>query len=158
MPLPLRPDDADDKTVIVPIVGGTMELTDYVMRQGGIDPYASAKRDFLERTRAERLELRAAEHTRQLKATLATVRAHAARAWARADLDAPARRAALFELWDDAAEDGTPELIAAGDAARQAVIGFIRAHLPAGSPDAFTAGEVAALNARKLSKQAFAPY
>ncbi|MBK9031482.1 MAG: hypothetical protein IPL61_09130 [Myxococcales bacterium] len=158
VPLPLRPDDADDKAVIVPIVGGTMELTDYVMRKGGIDPYASAKRDFLERTRAERLELRAADEARQLKGALATARAHAARAWARADLDAAARRIALFELWDDAAEDGPPALVAAGDAARLGVLGFIRSHLPAGSPDAFTAAELATLNARRLSKQPFAPY
>ena len=115
-------------------------------------------RAFLERTRDERLELRKTEEKRQLERTLVTVRKHAARAWARTDLSPTARRAALFELWDDAAEDGTPALVAAGDAARLAVIGFIHSYLPATSPDAYPAAELAALNARRTSKQPFAPY
>ena len=81
-----------------------------------------------------------------------------ARAWARADLTAAARRAAIFELWDDAAETGTADELAAGEAVRTEVIGFVRAHLPAGGADAFTADELAALNARRLSKQRFEPY
>jgi hypothetical protein len=110
------------------------------------------------KTRAERLELKAADRTRELAAAARTVRKHLARAWARAELDAAARRAAIFELWDDAAEDGTAEEQAAGEAVRKEVIGFVRAHLPAGGADAFTTAELAALNARRLSKQRFEPY
>lgn len=158
LPGPQRPDDEDVEEIIVPIIGGQAELTDFAMRQAGMDPYAAAKRAFLERTRDERLELRKTEEKRQLDRTLVTVRKHAARAWARTDLSPTARRAALFELWDDAAEDGAPALVAAGDAARLAVIGFIHSYLPATSPDAYPAAELAALNARRTSKQPFAPY
>lgn len=158
MPGPERPEDEDIDEVIVPLVGATGDITDFVMRQGGLDPYADAKRAWLEKTRAERLELKAADRTRELAAAARTVRKHLARAWARAELDAAARRAAIFELWDDAAEDGTAEEQAAGEAVRKEVIGFVRAHLPAGGADAFTAAELAALNARRLSKQRFEPY
>ncbi len=158
MPGPERPEDEDIDEVIVPLVGATGDITDFVMRQGGLDPYADAKRAWLEKTRAERLELKAADRTRELAAAARTVRKHLARAWARAELDAAARRAAIFELWDDAAEDGTAEEQAAGEAVRKEVIGFVRAHLPAGGADAFTTAELAALNARRLSKQRFEPY
>lgn len=158
MPGPERPEDEDIDEVIVPLVGATGDITDFVMRQGGLDPYADAKRAWLEKTRAERLELKAADRKRQLGQAAVTVRKHLARAWARADLTAAARRAAIFELWDDAAETGTADELAAGEAVRTEVIGFVRAHLPAGGADAFTAAELAALNARRLSKQPFAPY
>ncbi|MEZ4404119.1 MAG: hypothetical protein R3B06_29120 [Kofleriaceae bacterium] len=142
----------------VPVAGGTMELTDWVMRHGGIDPYASAKRAFLDRTRDERAALRSADDRRLLKDTTQTIRKHLAQVWARGEVDAATRRAQLFELWDDAVEDGSDAEREAGDAARAAVIGFIRAHLPADGPDAYTAAELAALNAHRLSRARFAPY
>lgn len=150
--------DKPDHGGTVPIVGGRAELTDRVMRQGGQDPYAAAKRQWLDRTRDERLAIKAAAQTRKLAETTRTARAHAARVWAQTEVAPAARRAALFELWDDAAEDGPPELIEAGEAARKAVLGYIRAHLPASGPDAYTAAELDALNARRLSHQRFDPY
>ena len=69
-----------------------------------------------------------------------------------------ARRDALFELWDECAETGSEELIAAGREARKLVVGVIRARLPAGSADAFTAADLDALNRKKQSKARFAPY
>src|SRR5690606_9996144 len=71
--------------------------------------------------------------------------------WAR-EHDPIARRAALFELWDECGEDE------AGTRARALVIGWIRARLPAGSPDAFTAHELELLQTRRTSTAAFAPY
>jgi hypothetical protein len=38
------------------------------------------------------------------------------------------------------------------------VIGWIRAHLPAGEPGAFSADDIAALDAHRASRQHFAPY
>ena len=63
-----------------------------------------------------------------------------------------ARRAALFELWDECGEDE------AGLRARAIVIGWIRAKLPAGSADAYTDEELTALQTRRTSSTAFAPY
>ena len=46
--------------------------------------------------------------------------------------------------------------MAGGAAARQVIVGFIRAHLT--GADAFTSAELATLNARKKSTAEFAPY
>jgi len=78
------------------------------------------------------------------------------RLWA-STRDPAARRRALFELWDECGEGSGP-LGEAGDRARGQVIGWIAAHLPSGSADAFTAEEIASLDARRSSKQHFAPY
>ena len=72
--------------------------------------------------------------------------------------DPAARKQALFELWDECVETGDPAAVSAGEAARRLVIGFIRTHLPAGGPDAFTPAELAALARIRNSKTAFAPY
>jgi hypothetical protein len=78
------------------------------------------------------------------------------RLWA-STRDPAARRRALFELWDECGEGSGP-LGEAGQSARGQVIGWIAVHLPAGSADAFTAGEIASLDAHRSSKQHFAPY
>lgn len=72
--------------------------------------------------------------------------------------DAAGRKAALFELWDEAAETGDDRLVTAGAEARMAVLGCIRARFPASGATAFTASEITAFNARRRSKQPFAPY
>jgi hypothetical protein len=72
--------------------------------------------------------------------------------------DPAARKRGMFALWDECAETGTAEIIKAGSAARAKVLGFIRARLPAGSPDAFTRAELATLNQQKQSRAVFAPY
>lgn len=64
----------------------------------------------------------------------------------------------MFELWDDCAEAGEPAIVEAGAAVRRMILGFIRAHLPAGAPDGFTAEELAALAAARHSHAVFQPY
>ena len=67
------------------------------------------------------------------------------------------RRAALFELWDDC-DEGPDERGQAGQRARAMITGFIGAHLPRGSADAYTEDEIRLLDARGSSQQPFAPY
>jgi len=64
----------------------------------------------------------------------------------------------LFELWDECAETGDPDLVAGGQAARRLVIGAIRARFPAGSATAFTPAEIAAFARSQQSKATFQPY
>jgi hypothetical protein len=151
--------DAGDrsKAVVVPVVGGGFDLTDAFMRRKGQDPYASKKLAFLDSTRDERVQLGAAHREQQLRQTAQIVQRNLDRLWQRV-ADAPARRAALFELWDEVIEAGDDNVVLAGRAARKLIIGFIRARLPAGGPDAYTADELAALNRRRQSKTPFAPY
>jgi hypothetical protein len=133
------------------------DVTDAFLRRNKIDPYASRKLKFLDATRDERVQIGARYKQEQLARTPELVRRNLERLWASVT-DLRARKQGLFELWDDAAESGSERMIAAGDAARLAVIGFIRGHLPAGGADAFTAAEIAACNARKQSRATFAPY
>jgi hypothetical protein len=58
----------------------------------------------------------------------------------------------LFELWDEA-EAGER----AADA-RRAIERWIREHLPDGSPDAFSAAELARWNGARESTAEFQPY
>lgn len=156
-PLENDGDDGDD-AVTIPIIGGRTELTDYVMRKVGQDPYLSDKLRWMDATRDERAHISGVHRARQLEQADRIIRKHLERLWARTDLDLAAKRAALFELWDDGAEDGDQALVDAGARTRAHVIGFIRARLPAGTEGAFTAAELETFNRRRTSRARFAPY
>jgi hypothetical protein len=151
--------DAGDrsKTAIVPVLRGGFDVTDALMRSKGQDPYASKKLAFLDSTRDERVQMGAAHREQQLRRTTQLVQRNLDQLWQRV-AEPRARREALFELWDEAVETGDEPTVEAGRAARKLVVGFIRARLPAGGPDAYTADELAALNRRRHSKAPFAPY
>lgn len=138
-------------------LGGTFDVTDAMMRRQGIDPYASYKLKVLDETRDERVAIGQRYRTQQLARSRQLVQAHLTRLWA-TTTDLAARKQALFELWDDCAETGSAELVVAGRAAREHVVGFIRSKLPAGSAHAFTADELARLNRQRRSRIEFAPY
>jgi hypothetical protein len=103
------------------------------------------------------VQMGTAHREQQLRRTSQLMQRNLDQLWQRV-ADPTARRAALFELWDETIEAGDELAVEAGRAARTLVIGFIRARLPAGGPDAYTADELAALNRRRQSKAIFAPY
>jgi hypothetical protein len=153
---------ADDKAdtapvAIVPVLSGGFDATDALMRSHGQDPYFSRKLKVLDATRDERAAMRGKYDRDQLKRASEIAQAHLDRLWA-SSLDIAARKQALFELWDECAESGSADLITAGSRARAQIVGFIRAKLPEGSPDAFTTDEVARLDAHRRSTAHFAPY
>jgi len=141
----------------VPILGGGFDLTDGLMRGSGQDPYAARKLAFLDRTRAERMEMAAVDRSARLRESLQRTRADLEQLWR--GPDTPARkRHLLFLLWDECAEDGSDEVVGTARAVRGAIVGFVRRRLPAGSAHAFTAAELAAENARRTSTARFDPY
>jgi hypothetical protein len=133
----------------------TLDMQDEMMRRRGIDPYARNKLALLDRTRDQRAALGERRHRDQLAHAAQLAQANIDRLWA-TTRDAAARRLALFELWDECAETGSEELVAAGAMARALVIGAIRARLR--GDEAYTAAELAQLNARRRSSAVFAPY
>ena len=147
------------RTIIIPVFRGGFNPTDWLMRRTVGDPYASKKGAYLDATRDERAQIRANHRAEQLAQTSVIVRANLERAWA-STTDTTARKLLLFELWDETVEPAEEDsaLAAASRAARAQVIGFIRAHLPPQSKDAYRADELAALNAKKQSKATFSPY
>lgn len=132
---------------------GRVAVDDYLMRKAGIDPYASAKRQWLDKTRDERVAIGKRYRHEQLAESAKLAQRNVAFLWAKTP-DVTARKQALFELWDDCAESGDADLVAGGIAAREFIVGVIRSKLP----NAYTADELAQLNAHRKSKTVFAPY
>lgn len=157
----IEDDDNDgkmDEGGVIPILGAGFDITDGIMRAIGDDPYSAKKAAFLERTFEERAEIGRKHRNDQLEHAEQFVLHNANELWDRVDLTAEQKRALLFELWDECAETGDDKLVDAGERARAALLRFISVELPSGSDDAYPAAEVRALNARRSSKQRFAPY
>ena len=152
----LKPKDRN-VTAIVPILAGSFDVTDALMRGHGMDPYASKKLKFLDATRDERVQIGNQHRAAQLAQASVIMDQNLRALWA-AKLDLAAKKRALFELWDECVEAGDPAVVTAAQAGRRMVIGFIRSHLPADSADAFTAAELAALAKTQQSKAVFQPY
>jgi hypothetical protein len=138
-------------TLPLPILAGSFDLTDWAIRKAGGDPYSARKQKILDLTSDQRMAIGVAHRARLLARSGELMQQHIDRAAAEL-ADPAALRAALFELWDECA-DGE-----AGDRARAQVIGWIVARFPPGSADAYTDAELAAFDARRASKQPFAPY
>ena len=133
----------------------TFDATDALMRRHGIDPYASKKLKWLDETREERYRI-----GKQYKHELLGKSAQLARKnleWMWTKLTSTAeRKQALFDLWDEIAETGPDDVVAAGIAARAQIIGFVRARLT--GADAYTATELERFNGAKKSTATFDPY
>lgn len=141
----------------IPIAAGGFDLTDAFMRGRGSDPYASKKLAFLDSTRDERVRIGRQHRSEQLAQVAPVVRANLARVWS-ATTDPRQRKQALFEMWDECEETGSEEVVQAAATARALIVAFIRTHVPASGPDAYTAAELAACNRAKRSVAPFAPY
>ncbi len=131
---------------------GSFDLGDMVMGAAGVDPYAAEREAFMEENEEliQRLtdEARVATRARSLGRLRSDLRMR----WEDRTRSVERRRRDLFRLWDESSEDDDDR------AARDAVIAFIRTNLPEGSEDAYPPSEIAALNARRTSTEAFAPY
>lgn len=134
------------------------DVTDWAMRQAGIDPYAYEKRKLLDETREERAQMSAAARTERLREAQRRLPTTLAAVWADPRHPTSARRRLLFQLWDECAEQGHDEVVAAGARVRAIILAFIRTRLPAGSRDAYTVDELETLNATRTSRATFSPY
>ena len=131
-------------------LGASFDLTDAAMRYAGQDPYSSYKLKVLDKTRDERVAMGKQYRTQQLARSREIMQRNIERL-TRATRDAELLKQGLFELWDDCAEAGTDELVVAGRAAREQVMGYIRSHVR------YTADDVARLNKLRRSKMRFEP-
>jgi hypothetical protein len=127
-----------------------MDSQDRLMLRHGIDPYAKNKLAYLERTLEQRVAIGKRWRKEQLKKSVIYMQQHVARLFATTS-DPAKRKQGLFELWDECTETGTPDELAGGEAARAFVMGVIRTKVK------YTPDELRALNARRHSKQDFAP-
>lgn len=119
--------------------------------------YAPQELAWLDQTRDDRVAIGKRRERELLAHTPQIVQQHLVDAWEHGR-DLATRKRDLFELWDECAETDDDAVAEAGATARIYILAFIRSKLPADGPGAYTAAELAALNARRQSKQPFAPY
>lgn len=147
--------------------------TEWIMLAKGIDPSRSAKADLLDRTRALRTQLAIAWSRERIDERLAALDAELLALWADHERTREARRALLFERWDECDErfsvapPDIPQLamseidryrLRAASEARTRIVRFVRRHLPPSSGHRYTKAELDQLNARRVSQDRFAPY
>jgi hypothetical protein len=154
--------------VSVPLAG----LADWLTRRGQ-ERRAKEALEEAGLSESQRLMVAIAEVAETTERELAALDGELAELWVDTSKPASERRRLLFELWDECEEgDGTgrklrvtdaetaPDALReqAGERARATIETFIRKRLPAGSGDAFSPAELAALDARRRSKRPFDPY
>lgn len=150
--------DGKGTVIVLPLIGGSFDATDALLRGRGGDPYFAHKLKVLDATRDERGALRNLNRAEQLTHATALMQRNLDALWGNPRLDLAAKRRGLFELWDECAEDGDPLLVDGARDARRLVIAFIRGHLPAGGPGAYAPAELAALARHQQSRAVFDPY
>lgn len=130
----------------------SFDITDFLLRRAGEEPYLRRHTVFLRETAALREGLSTAHARRTHPEVLARLRRRLVRLWEAPQQTTAQRRRALFELWDEC--NGTP----VGALASQEVTEFVRLRLPWGHPDAFSNEELVSLNASRVRTEPFAPY
>jgi hypothetical protein len=165
-PLPRSPADRLEASEICPLnsscyalpdslmvggVGGTMDLTDEIMRALGQDPYRVEKARFLAATFEFRMKLAVAARWEDIRKSLVHLPEALADLWGDSRYSARERRRVLFQLWREI--DATPEGVRAANAIEK----FIQRRLPCGSPDAYTRSELQALQSSEAAR-VFSPY
>jgi hypothetical protein len=136
----------------------TFDLTEMIMRAIGNDPYAFEKLRVLDETREARAEMARVDRGRRFHDALDRFPRDMGKIWAYTTWSQAERRRIFFRLWDEVAEDGDAELLHAAAQVRATICGFIRRHLPADGPAAYTAEELDRLNGKRQSRARFDPY
>jgi hypothetical protein len=151
----LKGEDKTDGRVFT-IVSGGFDLTDAAMRMAGDDPYSARKREFLERTFDERVQIGTVHRAGEMEKADQTILKHLGELWQRQDFTIGQKKELVFELWDECDEKGDAKK--GGKKARAALVRWVNVHLPEDGADAFTKDELERFNAKRRSRARFAPY
>lgn len=138
--------------------GIVFDVTDSVMKKLGENPYRYEQHRLAEATREERLCRRLKVQAENERQALFSLTGELAAIWGNTALSTAERRKLLFARWDECREDKGDAGASGAGAMRAAILSFIRMNLPYGSAHAYSAHELAAFNAERLSAAAFAPY
>lgn len=155
----IKPDGALEFSDRFPIgfnKGGTFsfDLTDLAMRGKKQDPYAAEKRKFIEFSDKVRSELRKKALQESQDQALATLSDQLTLLW-RSSRSAASRRREMYEIWADSSDDKSEKLSRKG---RRIIEDFIRANLPEGSSDGYTAEELSRIAGERQNLPPFDPY
>jgi hypothetical protein len=131
---------------------GTFDLTDAVDSARGKPLYPAEKRWFMEQTAGLRAELAARDRSATLSRGRLQLRAQFEHILADAEISAAQKRAEVFALWNDCADDET------GTEAQRLIEQLVRLHMPRGSELGYASNELDQLNRRRIGRRVFAPY
>jgi hypothetical protein len=140
-----------DPNRVLGAVFATFDVNELYLRALGEDPNSFEKARFLVATSDWRQRLAVSQRDRRKDAALANQDRQLQAIWRSRRLTASERRRLLFNLWLEM--DDSPQ----GRKGASGIERFIRQHLPAGSPNAFTAAELKAMTAA-AAPQRFDPY
>jgi hypothetical protein len=127
------------------------DVTDALQRGAGNDPYRAEREWFMNETEEIRDRLAARASQRVAREALSGLEDRLRRVWT-SDRSVRDRKRALFDMWDECAEDET------GAEARARIVAFIRREIAEGSTDEYGADELARLNRDRTSRARFDPY
>lgn len=160
--------ELEDKIVPVPSVGMNAEgrpsveipldATDTLMRILGDDPYAYEKRKFLAATQELRAQMAERACKENLDASLLEIKPRMTAIWENRRFSHAEKKKRLFALWDECAEEGSPDVLKTSELIRASILGFIAEHLPPESHLAYSENDLAMLNATRRSRAEFLPY
>ena len=134
------------------------DLNDTILRSLGQDPYRYEKQKQLDQTRDARVRMAQEACKKRLAQAIAQTPKRLRAIWQDPRLSPAQKRTSIFQMWDECAEEGDPQMLRASRMIRQAILGFIRKHLPQRSKFAYSDEELRRLNARRRSRAEFAPY
>lgn len=134
-----------------------IDVTDEIMRAVGNDPYGYQKNQIRVQTQALREKMASDACRARYRDSLTDLRGQLGQIWADTSKPVRARRHLLFQLWDECAEEGDPELLQFAAMARETIYAFVRRELPDGSELGFREEELSQLNRDRHSKARFEP-
>lgn len=140
-----------DQSIRAEGLGFGFDVNDLLSKALGRETYLPEKRRLLEESFERRAILASSARRDQLEAALADLPSRLDALWNDRRRSAAARRRLLFDLWDEI--DASDPACAP---ARAIIEAFIRQHLPAGSPEAYSPSELSTLNAGRAIR--FFPY
>jgi hypothetical protein len=150
--LTFRPRRLADGTYTIDILRFGFDLTAIFEHWIGNDPYRSERKWFLDGTRELRNRLAEAAFKEHLAKGRIRLRRELDFIWNNKEYSIETKQRETFEVWDSCAEDEV------GSFGRSEVQAYVEARCSLGSPCAFSAAELAALNAKRKSRAPFMPY
>ena len=142
----------------MPMIAGGFDATDAAMAAFGEVLYPFRKLKAMDQTRDYRASMALRARGKSLKSALRRFRLDLKKIWGDSELQVEERRAIIFALWDECAEEGPEEVVKTAASIRASVVRFVTRELPAESAHAFTSEELKTLNAQRQSTKLFAPY
>lgn len=149
---------SEQRTLPLPILAGSFDVTDAVMASFGEVLYPYRKMKLMDQSREQRAAMALRYRDEVLEAALAKYQGRLAKLWKNSQFSLEERKQILFSLWDECAEKGPDSVVSTARSIRALTLDFVRKKLPADHAQAYSKAELASLNRGRQSSARFAPY